>query len=674
MWQLSAHSHSLARLYRFRDPKMETAYHADINASCVYSTQLHYIGIGLIHVHGALIYFGARELETAFWIKFAIATICAFWCLNGFVNPVFKRHRVFFHFLFCVTLMGALVATCLYEPTGQTNFWYSQFIPDGQSLVLEGPIDGRSVQNDAFRALIAQILMAQMELSNIVTYTAVAQFQLSLNGLSRWTILGHGTIFSFCVMANSLLVTQSFISMIFGILHRLLNLVLFLILGLLTERIQRQRFLAQTLLERHMHSAMTADSILNHMLKNTLADAAAYIELFLAGSVPTAALQDSVLCLRRGMKACKQRQLYLKLVEGNYAPVQNVVSLREFGEQLVAGRSVRCEILDMTVYLDCALLSLILDNALSNAVKHGRPEDPDVAFVVHEVEDTTLTGGTRLEFLVTNAANPNRPQLTPAVVTRLIAGDPHPLGTRRRTLLSDGIGFAHSVMAADVGGFALALRQEGDRVVFSVVVDTQEATKTASISPAPEDSSCRSVDLEEGAEPSMSCPPRPIDLLPPQLRFFILDDSATSRTILGHQIRVQCPKARVTAFGAAEGDIDLFVAHAIDEADVVIVDQRLEYEVSYLGTSILRRLALLGFPGLMCIRSGDDSVEDRKFYQSCGAHCFLGKDCTKSAMMEQIAVAYFEYPFPTSAETLYVVPRNQEVTQSNSTTDPRDPF
>jgi len=30
---------------------------------------------------------------------------------------------------------------------------------------------------------------------------------------------------------------------------------------------------AATLLERHMHSAMTADSILNHMLKNGAGDA-----------------------------------------------------------------------------------------------------------------------------------------------------------------------------------------------------------------------------------------------------------------------------------------------------------------------------------------------------------------------------------------------------------------
>ena len=38
-------------------------------------------------------------------------------------------------------------------------------------------------------------------------------------------------------------------------------------------------------------------------------------------------------------------QLYLKLVAGEYVPAQNVVHLREFGEQLVAGRAVRGEFL-----------------------------------------------------------------------------------------------------------------------------------------------------------------------------------------------------------------------------------------------------------------------------------------------------------------------------------------
>jgi len=45
---------------------------------------------------------------------------------------------------------------------------------------------------------------------------------------------------------------------------------------------------------------------------------------------------------RRGLPA----QLYLKLVAGEYTPVANVVPLREFGSQLVAGRAARADSLD----------------------------------------------------------------------------------------------------------------------------------------------------------------------------------------------------------------------------------------------------------------------------------------------------------------------------------------
>jgi len=128
--------------------------------------------------------------------------------------------------------------------------------------------------------------------------------------------------------------------------------------------------------------------------------------------------------------------------------------------------------------------------------------------------------------------------------------------------------------------------------------------------------------------------------LPTPLRFFVLDDSAASRRILEHQLRTHCPSATVTAFGAAEGDLDLCVARATQEADVVIVDQHLEYSESHLGTAILKRMKLMGFRGLMCIRSGDDSEEDRAYYAACGAHCFLGKDLPAPTLLETIVAAY----------------------------------
>jgi len=131
--------------------------------------------------------------------------------------------------------------------------------------------------------------------------------------------------------------------------------------------------------------------------------------------------------------------------------------------------------------------------------------------------------------------------------------------------------------------------------------------------------------------------------LPPGLRLFILDDSAASRRILEHQIRSHCPSATITTFGDTEADINLCAARAAEEADVVIVDQHLEYSASHLGTSVLRRMKLMGFRGLMCIRSGDDSEDDRAYYAECGAHCFLGKDLPAQRVINSIIVAYHNH-------------------------------
>jgi len=177
-------------------------------------------------------------------------------------------------------------------------------------------------------------------------------------------------------------------------------------------------------------------------------------------------------------------------------------------------------------------------------------------------------------------------------------------------------------------------------IVFVVASDAETAGATIALRPAYGRVEFRAMlTVPEVSAPSN--PPRVTETsdpgsLPTPLRFFVLDDSAASRRILEHQLRTHCPSATVTAFGAAEGDLELCVARAAEEADIVIVDQHLEYSESYLGTAILRRMKLLGFRGLMCIRSGDDGEEDRAYYAACGAHCFLGKDLPAPTLLETI--------------------------------------
>jgi len=81
----------------------------------------------------------------------------------------------------------------------------------------------------------------------------------------------------------------------------------------------------------------------------------------------------------------------------------------------------------------------------------------------------------------------------------------------------------------------------------------------------------------------------------------------------------------------------------VDDADIVILDQHLDYAESYLGTNIVKRLLLLGFEGMVCVRSGDDSPEDQARYADCGAHCFLGKDLTGAELVEKLTSSYSEF-------------------------------
>eukprot|EP00669_Euglena_mutabilis_P014048 TRINITY_DN9073_c0_g1_i1.p2 TRINITY_DN9073_c0_g1~~TRINITY_DN9073_c0_g1_i1.p2 ORF type:complete len:104 (-),score=22.87 TRINITY_DN9073_c0_g1_i1:63-374(-) len=95
------------------------------------------------------------------------------------------------------------------------------------------------------------------------------------------------------------------------------------------------------------------------------------------------------------------------------------------------------------------------------------------------------------------------------------------------------------------------------------------------------------------------------------------------------------------ALGAEESDVERFMAIAAEGADIVILDQHLEYGESYLGTTVARRLRLLGYNQLLCIRSASDSPEDRRLYASCGAHCVVGKDVPGSQMMNVIRSAFW---------------------------------
>ena len=406
---------------------------------------------------------------------------------------------------------------------------------------------------------------------------------------------------------------------IFAVITRCVISVLFLISALFVKFIMMQQHKSEIDLKNNAESSKKADSILNHSLKNRMADAAGEVEIFLSKySGPeemSASLWQCSRSLRRGMEMCQHRHALLKLAAGDYVPRFTAVDIREFGTSLASGRDLAEKVFVlMSAQFDVVVCGMILENGLSNAFKHGCPGNQDVRFTIamHESDDPNRVP---LEFRVTNRAHPDRPKITDQFIDELIKGTPN--ADRHLPLFSDRIGIAHCFMVAKSCGFELSLTQDDDMVTFKL-----------------------SLIAEAIPEPSRAARRR--WNLPPGLRFHCLDDSGVARRLVVHQVMRHASPGSVRVFGETPDEVLQFVPACMEEpTDVVIIDQNLEYDNgTYLGTDLLEQLVAQGFEGLLCVRSANCSEEDVQLYVRKGAHCILGKDMLGNEMVEAIARAY----------------------------------
>jgi DNA-binding NarL/FixJ family response regulator len=99
----------------------------------------------------------------------------------------------------------------------------------------------------------------------------------------------------------------------------------------------------------------------------------------------------------------------------------------------------------------------------------------------------------------------------------------------------------------------------------------------------------------------------------------------------------------VHVYGAEESDVELFPAVAAEHADVVVIDQHLDYRETHLGTTVIRQLLLMGYRGLVCVRSADGTPADLELYEASGAHLYIGKDVGGDEMIGRLATAYHKH-------------------------------
>ena len=443
--------------------------------------------------------------------------------------------------------------------------------------------------------------------------------------------------FSQCTLLGSLFIPLSFCSIGMTIPYglprhfivmwgRLVTGALFsLLLAAKNTASQRREFLLVECFENALQSALDAsskaDSVLNHTLKNTMADAAGLIELFLkeaeCSDDDAQQLLQCAASLRRGMRSCQHRQAYLSMASESYALRLQPVCLAELVKELAVGRSMQVDVEDCNVFLDQTLCQLILDNAISNAFQHGAGPDPGVKLRVTSV---AIEGGLRLTLVISNRANPNRPTVTPQFLRRVLDGEVGQ-GRRLSSAMSDQIGLQHAFLAAKLHGMHLSLVQHGTQVEFIAKIDVQFAEKVEVI-----EDPFRAADLAA---------------FPNNLKAFIIDDSAMTRRLLHHSL-TSMSGCSVEVFGRDETEVEDFIAAAVAHGDIAVLDQHLEYggDANVLGTDIIRQLLEREFKGLICVYSGNVAAADIAMYRAAGAHCVFGKDDSMKQIIEDIQIAY----------------------------------
>ena len=112
-----------------------------------------------------------------------------------------------------------------------------------------------------------------------------------------------------------------------------------------------------------------------------------------------------------------------------------------------------------TLLLDPTLCSLVLDNAISNAFRHGSCQDSSVHLAV-----TTAPAGDdrlRLCFVLTNQVSPAKAPLTPDIVARAWEGT-HRRQAPAGSPMSDGIGLRQAFLASNLHNMDLDRRAGRD--------------------------------------------------------------------------------------------------------------------------------------------------------------------------------------------------------------------
>eukprot|EP00667_Euglena_gracilis_P003079 EG_transcript_3085 len=599
-------SHSFFRAFKFRHPATEQDFQRHCEPLRVVMASAYFAFAAALNSVNAASFIGNENLPAPFWCFVAVAVLPTVALLALHVLPLVRRRVLWLHA--GIALVSLMVFTYLSVALADT--WRAAFLPP-----LRQRLPAETV------GLVFQLLSNLYGAVGFIRAVYCIQFHLTalaFMGYSHATLAIWLCYFTAFTAVSMLSGTIAWAHLSYYIAEVFLTVIPFLGLCICVEVLQRSNFYAQQELKQELEVSQTAESMLNSTVKNALADAVANLQecLNVGSGVAESLLHDTLRGLVRGLRCCRQRQAFLALVSDTYEPHFLEVSLKHFGEELLAGRAVAGDFVDERVLLDPLLCSLVLENAITQAFQHGHSEGPDVRvrmFLKGEQRPSSKLAHTPAEVVleVSFIADDDGPDICNESLLPL---DPIP---------SHHMAQRYLCMAANAHGMTTRWYREQHRITFQAVCFAQRAPR-------------------RNRSPSQL--PRPLlDAFPSHLTFYIIDDSAPARRLLASSITRTAAPAAVHSYGAAPEDVHQFVGAASQDGDIVICDQHLDYgDQHYLGTDLVRALRDRGFRGLLCMRSSDIGEEEQELYHAAGAHCAFGKDQLCREVVEHIKVAYVQ--------------------------------
>jgi hypothetical protein len=447
-----------------------------------------------------------------------------------------------------------------------------------------------------------------------------------------------------------------------------------------------------------------ADSVLNHIIKNSMASVSAILEIELmkerlpieAAAAETQALtacggQDSWLQvalseLQRSMAWIASRQMLMALASNTYVTTMSPVNMNLFFKSVATGakfkfhdatRALTHSVLQIA--FDEKMARLALENGNSNAVMHGDGGEIEIGAEFR----SEGTGDAGLLVLTLKNGVPRGSNLSSeslkALIRNLNEQDPSlqtkndqrysPRIELKKTSLGTQAGLPHIFLAcrAARGSCDLSTSDDGNSVILTMTLPARllpAATTTTLLSKTGE---CGRI--EASAEPEMISGPgdRAVeetglhdDELPKGCKVIAIDDSvmlckAYERIVLP-KLGADMALSKVIQ-PSSQKCVDDFVGDALGaatdgslgasaHADVVILDQNIEFVESgvdqvVFGTDLATKLRLCGFTGLVVVRSANLETSDIEEYMKDGAvDVCLGKVGSNQMVAENIRKAF----------------------------------